>query len=304
LNPLILSIKSNSLDDGPGIRSVVFFKGCPLDCIWCHNPEGKKRTTEISFEPNLCTGCDTCLETCTKNALSRQYRYFIDRAVCDLCFDCVETCPSGALERVGREIPVSEIVEKVLKDKPFFDASGGGATLSGGEPTLNMEFLANTAKALKEEGVHVLIETCGLFEYDEFIELVYPHTDLIYFDIKLLDSGEHKKYCGLPNDSILENFRKLQTKHLEGGTAVLPRIPLIPGITDTPENLHAIAAFFLEGRVKQTRLMANHPLWRSKNLKLGIEPLETGDDRLGEWMSEERVEECGKIFTEANISVE
>lgn len=132
--------------------------------------------------------------------------FFIDRTLCDLCFECVKDCPSGALERVGREMKASEIVEKVLKNKPFFDTSKGGVTFSGGEPTLHMSFLAEAAKILKEKNIHVMLETCGQFHYETFIELVYPYLDLIYFDIKIMDSSMHKKYCGLPNDKIIENF--------------------------------------------------------------------------------------------------
>lgn len=301
---LILEIKGNSLDDGPGIRSVVFFKGCPLSCIWCHNPESKKTGVEISFEPDECVGCNTCMETCTKNALSKENPFFIDRTLCDLCFECVTHCPSGALERVGHEMNVSEVVEKVLKDKPFFDTSKGGVTFSGGEPALDMEFLGKAAKTLKENGVNVLVETCGQFNYEKFNELVYPHVDLIYFDIKIMDSSHHKLYCGLSNKTILENFRKLYRKYLAGGTKVLPRTPLIPGITDTKENLLAIVSLYKEEQVNKTQLMAYHPLWRDKNLKLGLTPHSTGETEMGEWMSAERTRECEKFFTDAGIFLE
>ncbi|MBI9089825.1 MAG: glycyl-radical enzyme activating protein [Desulfobacterium sp.] len=301
---LILELKGNSLDDGPGIRSVVFFKGCPLSCIWCHNPESKKTGVEISFEPNECVGCNTCLGTCTKNALSKENPFFIDRTLCNLCFECVTNCPSNALERVGHEMNVPEIVETVLKDKPFFDTSKGGVTFSGGEPTLDMDFLGKTAKALKENGVHVLIETCGQFNYEKFNELVYPHVDLIYFDIKIMDSSHHKKYCGLPNKTILENFRTLYRRYLDGGTEVLPRTPLIPDITDTKENLLAIVSLYKEEQVKKTQLMAYHPLWRDKNLKLGISLPSTSEGKMGEWMATERTKACEKIFTDAGIALE
>jgi pyruvate formate lyase activating enzyme len=213
----------------------------------------------------------------------------------------VENCPSGALERVGREMKVSEIIETVIKDKPFFDTSKGGVTFSGGEPTLNMEFLAKTAQTLKEKGVHVLIETCGQFNYEKFNELVYPHVDLIYFDIKIMDSYNHKKYCGLPNKTILENFKKLYRKYLDGGVEVLPRTPLIPDITDTQENLSAIVSLYKEEQVEKTQLMAYHPLWRDKNLKIGIKPFSIKENKMGEWMANERLKECEKIFTDAGI---
>ncbi len=302
-HPLILEIKGNSLDDGPGIRSVVFFKGCPLSCIWCHNPESKKAIVEISFDSNECVGCNTCLKTCTENALSRENPFFIDRTRCNLCFACVTNCPSGAMEKVGREMTISELLEKVLKDKPFFDTSQGGVTFSGGEPTLYMLFLAEAAKALKEKGVHVLIETCGQFHYETFMDLVYPHLDLIYFDIKIMDSRIHKKYCGLPNETILENFKRLYRKFQEGGKEILPRIPLIPDITDTNENLSAIISLFREENVNKTQLMPYHPLWQDKNQKIGMNPPSITGNKMAEWMAGDRIKTCKKLFTDAGILV-
>jgi len=304
LEPLILELKGNSLDDGPGIRTVVFFKGCPLDCVWCHNPESKKTATEISFESKVCVGCNTCIDTCTQNALSRENPLFIDRSLCSLCFDCVDNCPAGALEQIGKKMSISEIVAQVMKDKPFFDTSKGGVTFSGGEPTLNMAYLGEAAKALKEQGVHVLVETCGQFNYDSFIELVYPHVDLIYFDIKIMDSHGHKKYCGMPNKRILENFKKLHKRYLDGGVAVLPRTPLIPDITDTKENLLAIVSLYKEEGVKKTQLMPYHPLWQEKNLKIGISPVLTKEWSPEKWMAQERLKACEKIFTDGGILLE
>ena len=248
--PLTLEIKGNSLDDGPGIRSVVFFKGCPLSCTWCHNPESKKIDVEISFDAEACVGSQTCFDVCPKNALSLDNPLFIDRDACNLCFECVEQCPSGALEQVGYKREVAEILKTALKDKPFYDSSGGGVTFSGGEPTLNMEFLADAAKALKEQGVHVLIETSGQFNLDKFNALVYPYIDLIYFDIKLVDKDLHKKYCGPSNTTILKNFKKLQQQYLAGGVKILPRTPLIPNITDTPENLYRFRLFLFQALQK------------------------------------------------------
>ena len=226
-NPLILEIKGNSLDDGPGIRSVVFFKGCPLSCVWCHNPESKRVYPEISFDPKVCIGCDTCIKLCSTNALSRKNPFFIDRDICDMCFDCTEECPSKALEKVGRNMEVSEVIDAVIKDKPFFDTSKGGVTLSGGEPTLYMDYLSELLKEFKNKGVHTLLETCGQFDFTKFMKKIYPFADTIYYDIKIFNSDNHKKYCGLSNKTIIENFKKLNTLYKEGKTEILPRVPLI-----------------------------------------------------------------------------
>ncbi len=301
--PLTLEIKGNSLDDGPGIRSVIFFKGCPLSCSWCHNPESKKREVEISFDSEVCVGSHTCIDVCPKSALSFDNPFFIDRDSCDLCFECVEQCPSGALESVGHEMQVEEIVRTVVKDKPFFDSSNGGVTFSGGEPTLNMAFLAESAKGLKEQGIHVLIETSGQFNYDKFNALVYPYVDLIYFDIKLIDKELHRKYCGPTNTTILNNFKKLQQQYLAGGVKILPRTPLVPNITDTPGNLTAIASFYKEQGVTTTQLMAYHPMWQEKNLKLGIQSFLGENSCMDKWMPNQRVKECGETFTSMGIQV-
>lgn len=300
--PLILEVKGNSLDDGPGIRSVVFFKGCPLSCIWCHNPESKKAAAEISFDANECVGCNTCIQTCKQTALSRSNSFFIDRHLCTLCFDCVNTCPANALEQVGHALSIPDIIEKVIKDKPFFDTSKGGVTFSGGEPTQNMEFLGKAAKALREEGVHVLVETCGLFNLQAFMDLVYPHIDLIYFDIKIMDSRAHKKYCGTSNDIILDNFKKLYRKYKNGGVKVLPRTPLIPEITDTRDNLEAIVSLYKEEDVNKTGLLPYHPLWQDKNQKLGIA---SGPGlNMDQWLAKDRAKACEKIFIEGGILLE
>ncbi|MFZ5565241.1 MAG: glycyl-radical enzyme activating protein, partial [Thermodesulfobacteriota bacterium] len=235
--PLILDIKGNSLDDGPGIRSVVFFKGCPLSCVWCHNPESKKATPEIAFDGGRCIDCGACREICPEQALDKANPFYINRDKCTLCFECVAACPSGALEQVGKKMSADEILEKVLPDKPFFDASGGGVTLSGGEPTLFMDFTAGLLAALRREKIHTLVETCGLFDMGRFMTLLYPLLDTIYFDITISDPAAHKTHCGMANDRILANFKTLFQRARTEGKPVLPRTPLIPGITDTEENI-------------------------------------------------------------------
>jgi len=301
--PLVLEIKGNSLDDGPGIRSVVFFKGCPLDCSWCHNPESKNRSVEISFDAGKCIGCDSCLTVCSPGALSRKNKYFIDRSRCTLCFVCVESCPSGALERVGTAMPTVEIVNAVIKDKPFFDTSGGGVTLTGGEPTIDIDYTSRLLKDLKKNGIRVLIETCGFFNFDRFSTLIAPYIDMIYYDIKLIDDKDHQKFCGVSNELILSNFTRLYQKYLEGGIEILPRTPLIPGVTDTEKNITAIADLYRAHGVTRAALLSYNPLWHEKNLKLGIGSLSGKKGKAAQWMPREKEEYCRSIYKKAGIEI-
>ncbi|NLL63341.1 MAG: glycyl-radical enzyme activating protein [Ruminococcaceae bacterium] len=300
--PLILEIKGNSLDDGPGIRSVVFFKGCPLSCVWCHNPESKKTVTEISFSARDCIGCETCLKVCKKQALSKSNPHYIDRDKCDLCFECVEVCPAKALTRVGKEMTVDEIINRVASDKPFYNVSGGGVTLSGGEATLFPEFVGELLKRLKENEINTLVETCGQFNFEDFKKHILPFTDMIYYDLKLFDSRLHKKYCGTTNENILENFEKLFRLSQKGDFILLPRTPLIPNITDTDENLISIADFLKNLGVKRSELLSYNPTWFEKNQKLGI----LVDEEISEtekWQAQEKIAHCEKIYTDRGIKV-
>lgn len=298
---LILEIKGNSLDDGPGIRSVVFFKGCPLSCLWCHNPESKRFGAEISFQADECVACDTCLKICSQDALSREHPFFVDRERCNLCFECTDECPSGALSRAGMDMTVDAVVEKVLKDKPFYDTSGGGVTFSGGEPTLHMDYLEKALIRLKDEGVPTLIETCGHFNLDKFLKQIYPHTDMIFYDIKMINEPDHQRYCGRGNKLILKNFAELYQRFLNGGVEILPRIPLIPGITDSDKNLDDIISLFKEIGVAKTYFMGYHPLWQEKNRQIGIAPETTGNIKLEKWITQDKVKQWEDRFQAAGI---
>lgn len=300
--PLILEIKGNSLDDGPGIRSVVFFKGCPLSCVWCHNPESKKASAEISFDPKVCIDCGSCRDICPKDVLSRDNRFYIDRNKCDLCFLCVNACPSGALDRVGKIMSTEEILKKVLPDKPFFDTSGGGVTLSGGEPTLHMDFTAEVLKSFKQQNIHTLIETCGLFDLNRFMNMIYPYLDAIYYDIKIIDSADHKKFCGVPNEKILDNFRHLYSKAKNDHKTFLPRTPLIPDITDTETNIKGIADFLKNLSITEAALLAYNPLWHEKNDKVGAEDPYKNSKTMTSFSENTVLERCKSIFADAKIS--
>ncbi len=301
--PLIMDIKGNSLDDGPGIRTVVFFKGCPLSCVWCHNPECRSAAVEISFDPKACIGCNACMDICPRGALSRDNPHYIDRDRCDLCFGCIDSCPSEALTRVGVEMEMEEVLSNILKDKPFFDTSGGGVTLSGGEPGLYMEYVSGLLRVLKEEGVHTLIETCGLFNYTRFEELILPHVDAIYMDIKIHDPEAHKRYCGVGNDIIFHNFLTILASSKDRDVEILPRTPLIPGITDSEANLVAIANFLRENKVEKVQLLAYNPLWHEKCDKIGVENGCKNKEIMTRWMPGEKVAWSRAIFRERGLEV-
>ena len=300
--PLILEIKGNSLDDGPGIRSVVFYKGCPLSCVWCHNPESKKSAAEISFDAKGCIDCGACRDMCPEKALSRDNRFYINRDKCTLCFLCADACPSGALDRVGKAMSVDDILKKILPDKPFYETSGGGVTLSGGEPTLYMEFTSQLLKALKQQNIHTLLETCGYFNLDKFMDMIYPYIDTIYFDIKIINSIAHKKYCGHPNEKILDNFKQISITAKKDGKIFLPRTPLIPDITDTEANIRGIAAFLKSLDIAEAALLAYNPLWHEKSDKVGVEDPYKNSKAMTSFPENTILERCRDIFAEAGIS--
>jgi pyruvate formate lyase activating enzyme len=294
---LIFEVKGNSLDDGPGIRTVVFFKGCPLSCVWCHNPESKKPRPEIKFDREKCVGCGSCLKACAAQAITPGSPHHVDREKCTLCADCARECPSTALSMVGASWTLDELTGKIEKDIPFFEASGGGITLSGGEPTMYMDFASSLLGWAKSRGIGTLVETCGLFPLQRFLDTVYPHGDIFYFDLKLFDPRTHKTYCGVDNGTILENFTRLHDRCRADGKTLLPRIPLIPGITATEENLRAIADFLKRLGVGRVELLPNNPLWLSKLEPLGSSSPLSVNAEMKDWMSLARVEECRGFFS-------
>lgn len=295
---LIVSVKANSLDDGPGIRSVVFFKGCPLSCRWCHNPESVAPTAELSFDPDVCVGAGTCAPECREDALQLGGSPFLDRDRCTLCFDCVDACPSGALSRVGEAIEASELAARLLRDKPFFEHSGGGVTVSGGEATWAMDYLGDLLRRLVDAGVHTLLQTCGAFARERFEREVHPFLDLIHYDLKLADAEQHQSFCGADNARIFENFAWLQDRSRSGGAVVLPRVPLVPGITDTDSNLDALAALLVAQGAPRVQLMAYNPLWHGKAEKLGGTPGYTG-----RWITPEELARCASRFERRGVEV-
>lgn len=262
--PLIVDIKRNSYEDGKGIRSVIFFKGCYLSCIWCHNPECQSKEPEIGFLEKRCIFCFECEKACSNNAITRAKRR-IERKKCNLCFRCVDACPSRAIQRIGRFMEIDELLEVLLKDRVFYEASGGGVTLSGGEPTLFPEYVSSLLIKCKEKNIDITLQTSGFFEYSGFKRMLLPYLSLIMYDIKLINPIEHKRYTGKDNKIILENFKLL----IKEGVRVLPRIPLIPGITNKEE----IIGFLTELGVYEHKELPYNPLANSKWEMLDKKPL-------------------------------
>lgn len=241
--PLVFDIRRLAMDDGPGIRTTVFFKGCPLFCSWCHNPESIKNEPELAFDPSRCIRCGNCFDVCSKQAIIRQNELRIDRLKCDACGICVDSCPTGALQRIGKYYTATELVAILMRDKAFYDASGGGVTFSGGEPTLHMGYLRNVMEKLKDHKIHIAIQTCGFFNLYDFERILSPFIDVIYYDIKVLNEKLHVKHTGFSNKIIINNFISLiKNKHV----SIVPRVPLIPRVSDTKRNLDLVERFFGE----------------------------------------------------------
>lgn len=267
---MVFDVQRFSLHDGPGIRTTIFLKGCPLSCSWCHNPESQSADIEIAFTAQKCRNCGKCVTECPEWAIDITNPYRIDRARCTLCGFCVAMCPAGALEIIGREVTVAELVQEVEKDCLFYQESGGGVTISGGEPLTQFDFVLALAKALKERGISVVIDTAGYsgIRNDDLekLRMLVKIVDLILYDVKFIDSAKHKFYTGVENREILSNlvvlFREFSSK-------VLVRYPRIPGINDTQSDIQLLIRF-LEGLPGvRIELLPYHRLGAGKYARIG-----------------------------------
>jgi pyruvate formate lyase activating enzyme len=264
--PLIFDIRRFALDDGPGIRTTVFFKGCPLSCTWCQNPESQKTGPEIACYPNLCIGCGDCSRVCPENAIDLKNPSIIRREACTACGRCAEACPATALRQVGRYYPIDALSDLLMADRNFYLTSGGGVTFSGGEPTLHPAYLGEASQVLKNNRVHVTLQTAGTFDLHAFETKVLPWVDLIHFDIKLIDSNEHRRFIGADNARILRNFAALYRK---APGKILPRVPLIPGITATGHNIRHIAMFLKRQGCRRCQFLPYNPGGATKRTAIG-----------------------------------
>lgn len=235
----VFNIQRYSVHDGPGIRTTVFLKGCPLNCWWCHNPESQSRKPELVLREARCIRCEECIRVCERQAISWQDGTIsTDRAKCDDCGSCVAVCAAQAREMAGRELTVAEVVAEIERDISFYDESIGGVTFSGGEPLLQSRFLLELLRACKEREIHTAVDTSG-YASTRVVESMSPYVDLFLYDLKLMDEVEHKKYTGVSNRLILRNLQRVSQQ----GHGLIVRIPIIPGITDRMENIGRIAGF-------------------------------------------------------------
>lgn len=267
--PLIFDIHRFALDDGPGIRTTVFLKGCPISCMWCQNPESIRQEAEIAFRPLLCIHCGHCENFCPENAARMDYPGRIIRERCGACGVCAEKCPSTALKIVGKHYTGKELVKELLKDRIFYETSCGGVTFSGGEPALHMDYLSKVMGELKQNSIHIAIQTSGFFDMEEFRRKLLPFIDLIFYDIKLFNTRKHREYTGVGNERILDNFISLADDQKE---IIVPRTPLVPSITATKENLEQIANFVRAAGCENYELLPYNPGGVSKILTIGKPP--------------------------------
>ncbi len=235
----IFDIRRFSIHDGPGLRTTVFFKGCPLRCLWCHNPESQHRRPERMFWAERCLKCQACIASCAQGALSWDGKQVVtDEQKCTLSGLCVDTCYADARQIAGHNATVDEVMSEIQRDISFYDGSGGGATFSGGEPLLQPAFLLALLRACKASEIHTALDTSGFARWD-VLDLVRPFVDLFLYDLKLMDSGRHRKFTGVFNTRILDNLQRLAKL----GHNIIVRVPLIPGVNDDLENLRLTAAF-------------------------------------------------------------
>lgn len=293
---VIFDIKRFAVHDGPGIRTTVFFKGCPLHCLWCHNPEGIAKGPELMVRSSRCARCYSCVDACPRGAISRNTGPIaVDRAKCDLCGECVQVCMYEALEMAGRVVSVKDVVQEIERDRIFFEQSGGGVTLSGGEPAGQPDFCRGLLAEMNRRSIHAALDTAGLATWDALWKCA-SLADLILYDLKLMDGKKHLKYTGVSNVPVLENLKKLAAAKKD----IVARIPLMSGVNDDDGNIQGTIDFLrrLE-TVEKVSLLRYHQGGREKYKNLD----RVLSFRIYEPPSEKRMEEIRRKFTDAGFQV-
>lgn len=263
----VFDIERYATHDGPGIRTTVFLKGCPLRCLWCHNPEAMSPRPTLLFTAEKCIACGACVEVC-RHGVHRfvDEVHVLDRARCETCGDCAGECFSGALELAGREMTPDEALIEVLRDRTIYERSGGGMTVSGGEPLSHYPWTLELVRSAKREGLHVAVDTSGYCPWP-YLEGLAPHTDLFLYDLKQMNSDRHKELTGVPNERILDNLQRLDSL----GIDIWIRLPLIPGLNDDSANYEALGEFIGGLRnVRRVEILRYHRLAESKYERMGM----------------------------------
>jgi pyruvate formate lyase activating enzyme len=289
---LVVDIHRFSLHDGPGIRTTVFLKGCHLSCTWCHNPEAIAHRPQLSFDPDKCTNCFRCVDACTSGAHSIvEGRHQVDFSKCTLSGACVEACPSEALVIIGKQMTAEEVLSVVLRDREYYEHSGGGVTISGGEPMTQFEFTKALLTACKAHGIHTTLDTCGHVPTERYRE-VLPVVDLFLYDYKETDGERHRHYTGVSNTLILQNLDML---HAAGAKVVL-RCPIVPGVNDTVDHFRGIRDLsFRYPNLSGIELMPYHNMGVGKGHRVGRESRHDGLPTTGKTVSRQWVEELTSL---------
>lgn len=294
---IIFDIKRYAVHDGPGIRTTVFFKGCPLQCQWCHNPEGVEPHPEILFNQSRCAiDCRVCVSVCPRGALSKiGTTVYIDQDKCDLCGQCVDACVYEAVLMAGEKKRADDVLEMVEKDRIFYDESDGGLTLSGGEPLMQMDFLEGILDAAKSQNIHVTLDTSGYAPLGDLMR-IWDKVDLFLYDLKMMDDQKHIKYTGVSNSLVLANLKELASakKNMD------IRIPLISGVNDDQGNIEETAEYLMDlGNVKDVSLLPYHKGGCEKSIRLR----KGGVLKNFKPPSKERIQEIGEFLSRAGFTV-
>ena len=297
MHGIIFDIKRYAIHDGPGIRTTVFFKGCPFACPWCHNPEGIDRDPRVIYRKDMCIGCLECVDACPELTLSPGPGGIrTDETCCKQCGACVKACPAGAREMAGTRETVDSLMEIIRKDVPFFDTSGGGVTFSGGESLAQAEFLIEMLTACGKEVIHRALDTTGYTD-PRTLERVARRTDILLFDLKFMDAEKHRHFTGVSNEQILKNLETLA----RSGSRVIVRIPLIPGINDDEDNISSTAAFLNSlPQLESVHILPYHDFQKSKYDKFSM----NYKARDVEPPSPERVKAVQNRMADTGLSVE
>ncbi|MFW9846582.1 MAG: glycyl-radical enzyme activating protein [Candidatus Thorarchaeota archaeon] len=293
---LITNIQRCSTEDGPGIRTTVFMKGCPMSCTWCHNIETIESQPQTVWYTTKCIGDKACIEACPEGALSLEEDGMkVDLEKCKTCGICEDACPTGAIKIMGKEWDSDSLVEELARDRVFFTTSGGGVTLSGGEATYQADFMLEVAKGLQKEGLHVALDTCGYCS-EAVLERALEAVNMVLYDLKVMDPEKHMEYTGVPLDRVIANAEKVA----KSGLPVWIRTPVIPGYTDSEENIRAIAQFIVDKlpNVERFDLLAFNKMCIDKYALFGLEyPLKDAD-----LMSQEAMEHLASVARDEGVS--